>query len=175
MLSVGVSVPIQLGRKNRLGRELAAKIMQADQVTDEREETLQAHAAEVRVMLGERRSGLERLARYKRELEPLPPARARPFLLHHIEAARRAGRGAGGAPQRTRYPAPGPVARIQDGKALGAAKFSLSVEPQHAGFDEQAGGKAMNRRVLFQPLAALPCSEYEVKTRLPLYLTAETT
>lgn len=71
MLSVGVSVPLQWDRKNRQDRELAAKIMQADQVRDEREEMLRAHAAEVRVMLDEWRSGRERLARYKRELEPL--------------------------------------------------------------------------------------------------------
>ena len=71
MLSVGVSVPLQWDRKNRQDRELAAKIMLADQVRDEREEMLRAHAAEVRVMLDEWRSGRERLARYKRELEPL--------------------------------------------------------------------------------------------------------
>ncbi len=71
MLSVGVSVPLQWDRKNRQDRELAAKIMQAEQVRDEREEMLRAHAAEVRVMLDEWRSGRERLARYKRELEPL--------------------------------------------------------------------------------------------------------
>lgn len=71
MLSVGVSVPLQWDRKNRQDRELAAKIMQADQVRDEREEMLRTHAAEVRVMLDEWRSGRERLARYKRELEPL--------------------------------------------------------------------------------------------------------
>lgn len=71
MLSVGVSVPLQWDRKNRQDRELAAKIMQADQVKDEREEMLRAHATEVRVMLDEWRSGRERLARYKRELEPL--------------------------------------------------------------------------------------------------------
>lgn len=71
MLSVGVSVPLQWDRKNRQDRELAARILQADQVRDEREEMLRAHAAEVRVMLDEWRSGRERYARYRRELEPL--------------------------------------------------------------------------------------------------------
>jgi outer membrane protein TolC len=71
MLSVGVSVPLQWDRKHRQDRELAAKLLQADQVRDEREEALRTHAAEVRVMLAEWRSGRERLARYRRELEPL--------------------------------------------------------------------------------------------------------
>lgn len=71
MLSVGVSVPLQWDRKNRQDRELAARILQADQIRDEREETLRSHAAEVRAMLDEWRSGRERLSRYKRELEPL--------------------------------------------------------------------------------------------------------
>lgn len=71
MVSVGVSVPLQWDRKNRQDRELAAKILQADQIRDEREEMLRDHAAEVRVMLDEWRSGRERLARYRRELEPL--------------------------------------------------------------------------------------------------------
>jgi outer membrane protein TolC len=71
MLSVGVSVPLQWDRKNRQDRELAARILQADQVRDEREEMLRAHAAEVRVMLDEWHSGRERIARYREELEPL--------------------------------------------------------------------------------------------------------
>lgn len=71
MLSVGVSVPLQLDRKNRQDRELTATIMQADRIRDEREELLRAHTAEVRVMLDEWRSGRERLARYTGELEPL--------------------------------------------------------------------------------------------------------
>lgn len=71
MLSVGVSVPIQWDRKNRQDRELAATIMQADQLRDEREETLRGHAAEVRVLLDEWRGNRERVARYRRELVPL--------------------------------------------------------------------------------------------------------
>jgi outer membrane protein TolC len=80
MLSVGVSVPLQWDRKNRQDRELAAKILQADQLGDEREEMLRAHAAEVRVMLDEWRSGRERLARYRRELEPLAADRSAAVL-----------------------------------------------------------------------------------------------
>jgi outer membrane protein TolC len=71
MVSVGVSVPLQWDRKNRQDRELAAKILQADRIRDEREESLRAHAAEVRAMLAEWRSARTRLARYRRELVPL--------------------------------------------------------------------------------------------------------
>lgn len=71
MVSVGVSVPLQWDRKNRQDRELAARILRVDQVKDEREERLRAHAAEVRVMLEEWRSGRARIARYRRELLPL--------------------------------------------------------------------------------------------------------
>jgi len=71
MLSVGVSIPLQWDRKNRQDRELAARIMQADQIHDEREEMLREHTAEVRVMFDEWRSSRERFARYRRELVPL--------------------------------------------------------------------------------------------------------
>jgi outer membrane protein TolC len=71
MLSVGVSVPLQWDRKNRQDRELAARILQADQIHDEREEMLRAHAAEVRILLDEWRSGRERSARYRHGLVPL--------------------------------------------------------------------------------------------------------
>jgi outer membrane protein TolC len=71
MLSVGVSIPLQWDRKNRQDRELSAKIMQADQIHDEREEMLREHTADVRVMLDEWRSSRERFARYRQELVPL--------------------------------------------------------------------------------------------------------
>ena len=71
MVSVGVSVPLQWDRKNRQDRELAARLLRVDQVRDEREERLRGHAAEVRVMFDEWRSGRERIARYRRELVPL--------------------------------------------------------------------------------------------------------
>ena len=71
MLSVGVSVPLQWDRKHRQDRELAAKILQADRIRDEREERLRAHTAEVRALLDEWRSTRTRLASYRRELVPL--------------------------------------------------------------------------------------------------------
>jgi outer membrane protein TolC len=79
-LSVGLSVPLQWNRKNRQDRELAAKIMQADGARDEREESLRAHAGELRVMLEEWRSGRERGARYRAELVPLAASRSASLL-----------------------------------------------------------------------------------------------
>ena len=71
MVSVGVSVPLQWDRKNRQDRTLAARILQADRIRDERDERLRAHTAEVRTLLDEWQSNRERLARYRRELVPL--------------------------------------------------------------------------------------------------------
>ena len=71
MLSVGVSVPLQWDRTHRQDRELAAKILQADRIRDEREERLRAHTADVRALLDEWRSTRTRLSRYRRELVPL--------------------------------------------------------------------------------------------------------
>jgi outer membrane protein TolC len=88
MLSVGVSIPLQWDRKNRQDRELAAKLLQADQIRDEREEALRTHVAEVRILLDEWRSRRERLARYRRELEPLATEQSTAAL-----AAYRGGKG----------------------------------------------------------------------------------
>jgi len=89
MVSVGVSVPLQWDRANRQDRALAAKVLQADRIRDEREESLRAHTAEVRAMLDEWRSSRERLARYRRELVPLALERSAAVL-----AAYRGGKGA---------------------------------------------------------------------------------
>lgn len=71
MVSFGVSVPLEWDRKQRQDRELAAKILQADRIADEREERLREHTADVRVLLDEWRSKRTRLDRYRRELVPL--------------------------------------------------------------------------------------------------------
>jgi outer membrane protein TolC len=71
MLSVGVSVPLQWDRQHRQDRELAAKILPADRIRDEREARLRDHTAKVRALLDEWRSARTRLDRYRRELVPL--------------------------------------------------------------------------------------------------------
>ncbi|WP_322400385.1 TolC family protein [Massilia luteola] len=80
MVSVGVSVPLQWDRKHRQDRELAAALLQADRIGDEREESLRAHTAEVRALLDGWRSARRRLARYRHELEPLAAERSAAVL-----------------------------------------------------------------------------------------------
>jgi outer membrane protein TolC len=80
MVSVGVSVPLPWDRGNRQDRETAAKLALAEQARAQREETLRAHIAEVRVMIAEWQNGRERLARYGRDLVPLARERARAAL-----------------------------------------------------------------------------------------------
>lgn len=80
MVSVGVSVPLPWDRGNRQDRETAAKLALAEQARAQREETLRAHVAEVRVMIAEWQNGRERLERYGRDLVPLARERARAAL-----------------------------------------------------------------------------------------------
>jgi len=80
MISLGISIPLQWDRKNRQGRELAAKLAQVEQAKAEREEMLRAHAAEVRAMLAEWDNARERQARIARELLPLASARTQAVL-----------------------------------------------------------------------------------------------
>ena len=80
MVSFGVSVPLQWNQKNRQDRELAAKLAMAEQARAQREESLRAHIAEVRVMLDEWENGRERRARYQRELIPLARQRTQAAL-----------------------------------------------------------------------------------------------
>ncbi|GAB3458107.1 TolC family protein [Massilia terrae] len=76
MVSFGVAVPLQWDRKHRQDRQVAAQLALADQARDERDEALRAHSAETRAEIGEWRTGLERLARYREELLPLARERA---------------------------------------------------------------------------------------------------
>ena len=71
MISAGVSIPLQLNRKNKQDRELASKLATLEQAKAMREEALRSHIAEVRALATEWQSGLTRLARYQRELIPL--------------------------------------------------------------------------------------------------------
>lgn len=88
MVSVNVSIPLQWNRKDRQDRELAAELSTVDAVKAEREEAARAHEAEVREMLLERQSKLDRRRRYDATLLPLAQDRTRAAL-----AAYRAGSG----------------------------------------------------------------------------------
>lgn len=71
MISAGVSIPLQLNRKNKQDRELASKLATLEQVKALREDALRSHIAEVRALVTEWQSGQARLVRYQRELIPL--------------------------------------------------------------------------------------------------------
>jgi outer membrane protein TolC len=77
MVSVGVSVPLQWDQKNRQDRELASRLALADQAKAQRDDALRAHVAEVRSMIQEWQNGLERTARYQRQLIPLAKERTK--------------------------------------------------------------------------------------------------
>jgi len=80
MVSVGVSVPLQWDQKNRQDRELASRLALADQAKAQRDDALRAHVAEVRSMIQEWQNGLERTARYQRQLIPLAKERTKAAL-----------------------------------------------------------------------------------------------
>jgi outer membrane protein TolC len=80
MMSFGLSIPLAWDRKNRQDREVAARLALADQARDEREEAQRMHEAETRAMVGEWRTGLERLERYRNEIVPLATDRAGALL-----------------------------------------------------------------------------------------------
>ncbi len=79
MVSIGVSVPLQLDRANRQDREVAAKLAMLSEARARYDDALLAEQAAVRVLLNEWTSGKERLAGLKADL--LAAAR------HRAEAA----------------------------------------------------------------------------------------
>jgi len=98
MVSVGVSIPLQLDQKNRQNRDLAAKLALTDRAKAQQEELVRAHIAEIRAMLNAWENGHERIARYERELVPLAQDRTQAALaayrgakgdLNSVLAARR--------------------------------------------------------------------------------------
>ena len=92
MVSVNVSIPLQLDRRNRQDRELAAKLALVEQVRAQREEATRERLAEARNWLQEWHSGRDRLAHYDSSLLPLAGERTRAAL-----AAYRGGAGPLGA------------------------------------------------------------------------------
>ena len=89
MVSVNVSVPLQLDRSNRQDRELSAKLALAGERRDEREELRREHRAQVRVDAQAWQGLRERLAAYDAALLPLATQRTQATI-----AAYRGGTGA---------------------------------------------------------------------------------
>lgn len=75
MVSLGVSIPLQLNRKNRQDRELSARLAQVEEARAVREDLLRAHVAELEAMINEWKTNQDRHARYARELIPLAHSR----------------------------------------------------------------------------------------------------
>lgn len=88
MVSVGVSMPLQWDQARRQNRELAARQAQVEQARAERDDMLRAHVAEVRALVDDWQSGLNRLQRYREQLLPLSNTRTQAAL-----ASWRGGRG----------------------------------------------------------------------------------
>lgn len=89
MVSLNLSIPLQLDQPNRQDRELAAKTALAEQARARREEAEREMRAEVLGWLQEWQSNRERLDRYDRTVIPLASERVRAALSSY--------RGAGGS------------------------------------------------------------------------------
>jgi outer membrane protein TolC len=81
MVSIGVSIPLQLDQARRQDQELAAKLALVNEAQARYDDMLQNHEAEVRVMLSDWRTGKERVARYTDELIPLAEQRTQAVQL----------------------------------------------------------------------------------------------
>jgi outer membrane protein TolC len=76
MVSIGVSIPLQIAPGERQDRELAAKIALAEQTRAQLEDALRMHTAEVRAMIAEWESDRERLNRIETSLIPIAAQRS---------------------------------------------------------------------------------------------------
>jgi len=75
MVSIGVSIPLQIAPGERQDRELAAKLALAEQTRAQLEDALRMHTAEVRAMIAEWESDRERLNRIETSLIPIAAQR----------------------------------------------------------------------------------------------------
>ena len=81
MVSIAVSIPLQLDPKQRQDRELAARLAVVEQMRAQREEGTRERLAEARSWLQAWHSGRDRLAHYDRSLLPLAAERTRSALV----------------------------------------------------------------------------------------------
>ena len=77
MVSLNVSIPLQLDQTNRQDREVSARLAVAEQLRAQREETTREHVAETRSWLQQWQSNAERVAQYDSALIPLTSERTR--------------------------------------------------------------------------------------------------
>ena len=88
MVSIGVSVPLQLDRANRQDQEVAARLAQVDEALAKYEDLLRGEEAEVNVMVNDWRNGTRRVDRFADSLVPIARQRTEAAL-----AAYRGGKG----------------------------------------------------------------------------------
>ena len=88
MVSIGVSVPLQLDRANRQDQEVAARLAQLDESLAKYEDLLRGEEAEVNVMVNDWRNGTRRVDRFADSLLPIAKQRTEAAL-----AAYRGGKG----------------------------------------------------------------------------------
>jgi len=80
MVSVNVSIPLQLDQQNRQDRDVAAKLALAEQMRAQREDATREHVAETLAWLQEWQSNRDRLTHYDSALIPLTADRTRAAL-----------------------------------------------------------------------------------------------
>ncbi|MEP6791044.1 MAG: TolC family protein [Ramlibacter sp.] len=80
MVSIGVSVPLQLDQKNRQNREIAARLARVEEAQANYEDMLRAHEAEVGGLINDWQNGKERIVRYRTQLLPIAGQRTEAAL-----------------------------------------------------------------------------------------------
>ncbi|WP_454906634.1 TolC family protein [Variovorax gossypii] len=80
MVSLNVSIPLQLDQRNRQDRELAAKLATAEQMQAQREEATRENTAEALSLLQQWQSNRKRLTQYDSALIPLAADRTQAVL-----------------------------------------------------------------------------------------------
>ena len=80
MVSIGVSIPLQVDPKNRQDREVGAKLALLEEAKANYEDALRTHEAEVRGLINDWQNGKERVARYTTQLLPIAKQRTEASL-----------------------------------------------------------------------------------------------
>lgn len=80
MLSIGVSIPLQLDQKNRQYREVGARLALVDEAKANYEEGSRAYQAQVSTLINDWQNGKERVARYAAQLLPIAGQRTQAAL-----------------------------------------------------------------------------------------------
>ena len=80
MVSIGISIPLQLDQTNRQDRELAAKLALATEARARFDDMVSAHETEISSLINDWQSGKERVDRYTAQLLPVAAQRSQAAL-----------------------------------------------------------------------------------------------